>query len=530
MPISRRDFLRLSALGIGSSLLAACGVRPPKKNQGNPQGNTQSGNSARPAKDATPAAPNAPTSTAPNPAATPASSTTAASPSGLLSPEPTGHMILGRPTDQAVTVNVVPAQASQIYFEYGTTPGKYSAQTQPVTASANPQGTCLPINAELVNLQGNTRYYYRSLCKPEGAADFSAGEEHTFITQRSPGSSYSFTIDADPHNQDPNFNAELYAVTLTNAMKDKPDFHINLGDTFMTEKLNVKTQADAAATYADMRPHLGLVGADTPLFLVNGNHEGELGWLLNGTDKNLAVWCTGARHEYYPNPIPNGFYTGSTTQEQFIGIRDGYFAWNWGDAQFIVLDPFWYTKSKPGQQTDSNWGWTLGKTQYDWLKTTLQTSSSKFKFIFIHNLVGGNNKDGRGGIEAAPYYEWGGKNADGSEGFDTHRPGWGKPIHQLLVENHVNALFHGHDHVFVKQDLDGIVYQECPQPSITRYNNTQLAHEYGYTHGDVISSSGHLRVSITPDKATVEYVRAYLPQDENSSQVNGQVAHTYTLL
>ena len=68
MPISRRDFLRLSALGIGSSLLAACGVRPPKKNQGNPQGNTQSGNSARPAKDATPAAPNAPTSTAPNPA------------------------------------------------------------------------------------------------------------------------------------------------------------------------------------------------------------------------------------------------------------------------------------------------------------------------------------------------------------------------------------------------------------------------------------------------------------------------------
>ena len=518
MPISRRDFIRISALGIGGSLLAACGLKQPKNQQANPQGSL-----VRPTKAGPPTAPTASTSTAPHPAASagplPTSVSTASSTSNLLSTE-----ILGRPTDQAITVNVVPAQDSHVYFEYGTAPGKYSAQTQTIPASAN-----LPVNGLLDNLQRDTRYYYRCLCKPDGAADFSAGQEHTFITQRSPGSSYSFTIDADPHNQDPNFNADLYAITLTNAISDKPDFHINLGDTFMTEKLNVKTQADVIGTYADMRPHLGLVGADAPLFLVNGNHEGELGWLLNGTDKNLAVWSTAARHEYYPNPAPNAFYTGSTTQEQFIGVRDGYFSWVWGDAQFIVLDPFWYTRSKPRPQTDANWGWTLGKNQYDWLKSSLETSGSKFKFIFIHNLVGGNDKDARGGIEAAPYYEWGGKNSDGSEGFEKQRPGWGKPIHNLLVEHHVNALFHGHDHVFVKQDLDGIVYQECPQPSITRYNNTQLAKDYGYTHGDVISSSGHLRVTITPDQATVEYVRAYLPQDENPSQVNGQVAHSYSL-
>jgi hypothetical protein len=39
------------------------------------------------------------------------------------------------------------------------------------------------------------------------------------------------------------------------------------------------------------------------------------------------------------------------------------------------------------------------------------------------------------------------------------------PIHQLLVRNKVAAVFHGHDHLFAKQDLDGIVYQEVPQPS-----------------------------------------------------------------
>jgi hypothetical protein len=36
------------------------------------------------------------------------------------------------------------------------------------------------------------------------------------------------------------------------------------------------------------------------------------------------------------------------------------------------------------------------------------------------------------------------------------------PIHQLLLENHVTTVFHGHDHLFAKQELDGIIYQEVP--------------------------------------------------------------------
>ena len=54
------------------------------------------------------------------------------------------------------------------------------------------------------------------------------------------------------------------------------------------------------------------------------------------------------------------------------------------------------------------------------------------------------------------------------------------PIHDLLVANHVTAVFHGHDHLFVKQDLDGIIYQEVPQPSAARANATNSAAEYGY--------------------------------------------------
>jgi kynurenine formamidase len=163
----------------------------------------------------------------------------------------------------------------------------------------------------------------------------------------------------------------------------------------------------------------------------------------------------------------------------------------------------------------------LGETQYQWLKSTLETSDAKWKFVFIHQLIGGYDKNGRGGVEVAPYYEWGGNNADGSYGFDQYRPGWSMPIHQLLVANNVTAVFHGHDHLFVKQELDGIIYQECPQPSAAQAN-TNSAADYGYLSGDVLPSPGHIRVTVTPDRVTVEYVRAVAGQ-------SGQVVYSYTI-
>jgi hypothetical protein len=136
----------------------------------------------------------------------------------------------------------------------------------------------------------------------------------------------------------------------------------------------------------------------------------------------------------------------------------------------------------------------------------------------------------RGGAEAAPFFEWGGKNADGSAGFDAKRPGWGKPIHQLLVENHVTAVFHGHDHLYAHQEFDGIVYQEVPQPSARNtQNGATLATQYHYASGTIDSSAGHLRVTVAPDGVTGEYVRAWLPSNENASRKNGQVADRWTI-
>ena len=39
--------------------------------------------------------------------------------------------------------------------------------------------------------------------------------------------------------------------------------------------------------------------------------------------------------------------------------------------------------------------------------------------------------------------------------FDEHRPGWGVPIHRMLVDNGVNVVFHGDDHVIGKLAVRG---------------------------------------------------------------------------
>jgi hypothetical protein len=319
-------------------------------------------------------------------------------------------------------------------------------------------------------------------------------------------------------------------------LADSPDFHLDLGDTFMCEKHTgplialVQSASDWAtvnARYVYERANFGVISESVPLFLVNGNHEGELGWLLDGTAQNLPIWVTLARQKYFPNPVPDSFYSGDSTSESYVGQRAAWYAWTWGDALFIVLDPFWYTTTKTN---NNGWVYTLGSRQYEWLKSTLSSSTARFKFVFIHNLVGGLGGQMRGGVEAAPYYEWGGLNSDGTSGFASKRSTWSMPIHQLLVTYGVTAVFHGHDHLYAKQDLDGIVYQEVPQPSAVNFSNVAtLAAESYYAAGTILASSGHMRVMVTPTKITAEYVRAWLSKNETSTRKNRQVDDSWSI-
>ena len=93
------------------------------------------------------------------------------------------------------------------------------------------------------------------------------------------------------------------------------------------------------------------------------------------------------------------------------------------------------------------------------------------------------------------------------------------PIHQLLVNNNVSILFHGHDHVYAKQALDGLIYQEVPQPGAPGNGRVpKSAAEYGYKDGVILGGSGHLRVAVSDSQIKVEYISA-----------DGSVADSYVV-
>ncbi len=430
--------------------------------------------------------------------------------------------LLGRPTDHSITIQAFFADSVEVSIQYGTNPGNYTSQS-PWQAFSD----SMPAEVVLSGLQADTRYFYRMNYRLPGSTNVIQRPEYTFQTQRPPGRPFSFVVEADPH-LDGQSDSTLYKLCLQNQLEDQPDFMIDLGDIMMTDKLrNASNQVphDTVPYRCKLfRSYYQRSCHSMPLFMALGNHEGEAGWYNLGQGNDMAIWDSQERKKYFPNPIPDNFYSGDTTNNPFVGVRENFYTWQWGDAQFIVLDPYWYTMAKPDSL--HGWYWSLGKPQYDWLKRTLENSTAKFKFVFAHQIIGGD-PEGRGGVEYADKYEWGGNNLDGTPGFAANRPGWYKPIRELLEENHVNIFFHGHDHFFGKQDLNCLVYQEVPQPSHPNFNSATYATAYGYVQGQILPNSGHMRVTVTDTVVKVEYVRAYLPQNENGTRHNKDVSATY---
>lgn len=435
-----------------------------------------------------------------------------------------GQELLGRPTNTSITINAAADRELDVYFEYGIAPGVYGQKTATTRFPA-----MTPFEVVLDQLQPNTRYFYRMQYKETAATTFTARDEHFFTTAKPRGTTYSFALQFDPH-MDENTDTEVYKQTLANELAAKPDFLIDLGDTMMSDKLPKPITYNAVQDrHKLLRSYYDFATHSIPLFMVLGNHEAEWGNQLRGTEEELPIWATKLRKQYFPNPVPNEFYTGSTKVEKFVGLRQNYYAWEWGDALFVVLDPYWYTPTPPERSGD--WSLTLGRAQYDWLKSTLEKSTATFKFVFAHNLVGGLDMDGpmRGGVEVAKLLEWGGNNLDGTWGFTTARPGWPMPIHQLLVANNVTAFFHGHDHLYARQELDGLLYQEGPQPSARNFNLGTKPTVYNYKAGTVLDGVGYIKVTVSPAESKFEFIRTWLPAAQNGTRKNGEVADTLVI-
>ena len=455
------------------------------------------------------------------------------------------NIILGRPTDDAIAIHALAAEGTRVFAAFGTGPGAYTERTDAVEASVD--------NIAAIDLEGlsaDTRYFYRLTYQDTGDADARSGDEHGFHTQRSAGSTFTFGVQGDSHPERRNimYHPGLYLRTLRQVADAGPDLYFMLGDDFSISNpmadfyrgdraaLNQRTVDDV---YLNQRRFLSTMAHSTALFMVNGNHEEARRHFLGTPLHDVSIFAGTARTRFFPLPAPDGFHSGNPEPVPDIGLLRDYFAFEWGDALFAMIDPYWHSPVPVGnsggmgvsldgewerltRRAENRWESTMGDAQYQWLRTTLAESDAKYKFVFAHHVLG----VGRGGIERARDYEWGGHGADGTWEFDARRPGWELPVHQLMVEHGVTIFFQAHDHLFARQELDGIVYQSVPNPADDTYT---ARNRDAYLSGDVLDNSGYLSVTVSPEQLLVDYIRSWLPQDEADGRRHGEVAYSYSV-
>ena len=305
--------------------------------------------------------------------------------------------LLGKPTNTSITVNVVvPATTTvQYYYRYrpdgGSFGGPGSGQSDTVTLTTGASAT--PSEVTITGLTANTRYYYQMVYDGDGNVNDGTSytrTEHTFHTARAPSSTFTFTVTSDGH--DGNSPTASTTTAFTRILNELPDFNVDLGDTFMVD--SATSQGAVNTNYLRVRgsTRMGLAGVSVPIFSTPGNHEQEEGWNL---DEVCGVGSIQARKAFFPTPSPLDapFYSANSDPLAAIDegtygneYREDYFAWTWGDALFVVIDTFEYTSQNPygnvagegsnDPKTGDQWNWTLGQTQYNWLRATLEGSTA----------------------------------------------------------------------------------------------------------------------------------------------------------
>ena len=174
------------------------------------------------------------------------------------------------------------------------------------------------------------------------------------------------------------------------------------------------TKATGYGAYLEQRvKYLGLMSQSTAVYTVSGNHEQAMYVNLGGVFNNNAVFAASARNKFYPGPTPvsvssftgmgASFYSGDT--ESFAtghpallgypgvdgdGLLRDYYAFEWGDALFLTIDPYWHSTRAVDTSLYSDaegvWSKSMGDAQYFWLKGMLERNAAaganRKKYVF----------------------------------------------------------------------------------------------------------------------------------------------------
>lgn len=196
--------------------------------------------------------------------------------------------------------------------------------------------------------------------------------------------------------------------------------------------------ADALVRYRMVwgKTLLGRLAATHPVFVMNGDHEGEAGY----QDDDVNAWSRAAREMTLPK-LPTGVLRGPPGTLAF--------AIETGPVLLVALDVHSNTVETPLAPSD----WHLGAAQMAWFVDTLGSSTRPWKIVLAEHLVGGLGEPGaalwkgRGGITAT----------------DTNDPsgtflGEQAQVHEAMRALGGNLFVSAHDHVAAWGVKDGVAY------------------------------------------------------------------------
>lgn len=469
----------------------------------------------------------------------------------------TGAMI-GRVTDFDAVVNLVTASnlpqqvLTRVRWASDITELPTSPHVSPIVTGMMPSAAIeLPISG----LSPNARY----ACRVEYAAAQSPQQWHvlepatTFQSQKNAGRTFSFAVMGDAHwgqvGNVPRNGARWHAGINTMkeiARADCHDFTVELGDAPFP---SVVSYDAALQKYVEYREYIAAVAQRMPIYMALGNHECEAGFYQRGTDdpaeqgalwnrltaeQYRQLWCTQARQTCIPNPRGDTYPEGGEGAPGYDSFADwfgvagpwnegaprshlqNFYAWTWGDALFIVLDPFRYTRVGSVWFPNSPSQYSLGPTQMQWLEDVLASSTATWKFIFAHHQVGGGliNRAGHLIEDGGDGYAYGRGSAIEAARPETEQA----RIHELMLLHNVQFFVYGHDHGFTHSLLDGIHYLGCGRPTHLNdwWPNSGMIDSYGdlLLHGldkswmrGLFNVVGYVAFHVEPQRVTLQWIR-----------------------
>lgn len=346
-------------------------------------------------------------------------------------------------------------------------------------------------------LEPGTSYDYRVVAAgSEGAPESVA--TGGFTTQRVGEETFSAVLMTDAHTGsfvEESGPMRVFDGVIRNARADRPDFVLALGDNvawYTSREYAQQDDGGATWSYTMYRQHMEPLTTRCSHFGLIGNWEGETGKVPDAS----AALMAGVRHRFTPGPDDRTYPQGGSANED-------YYAFAWGPALFVVLNVQSYTTpsgalGSPMDDVSRVEDWTLGGPQFAWMEGVLTASDHPYKFVCIHHVVGGNAATqveslyGRGGPRAALVGEQ-------------------RLLHELMAEVGVQIFFFGHDHVFLDEVVDGIHYAMPGSCGAPWKFGTEVT---GYRR--YWPDSGHGRLTVRPERATVEFVN-----------VAGEVIHRF---